>query len=821
MRLKSIFPYFGILVFTACLHAQTKPGQGVYTPPAGAAQKWSIDDAHRLIWQDKPYQPVCFSFTPESTVKDAPPTAIDTDAAKLKAIIDAGATAVWLVPKTSIAAEVPTAWQKIIDQLEAAGVTYGVSLGSDTLSIANGYFIAPNINRMSNVSSSGTVTFRAPKAVRAAVTFVDPHDASANEIRSVKVERGVGRYSVQDVRTPSGVVLVYPYGPLADDQGCWPDVWSEFDQWRDTTLMVLKQLKFGPGLRFFSDPIGQFTPPIDGIGLIPSNPMYTIGFEAYLREKYQTIENLMSSWSMSERDFNSFRDAALNIPLWWGNKGLRSIWNAEKNTTRRVESTTCSIWADTNGYIQASMRQAQDKVSTILHSTIADVPVLTNWRQPSAVYVNIQQPTAIDGIMVISPTDDRNVTAKSVAFAAGQVGENVRPYMLMLAQSPTTASQVAISDQIGAIPMYLSAGARSIIWNGMNSPAATEVQTIKNALQQNDAACTAPPRLLYYPKEADAFILKNQLPGGIWWVPTIREGSIVDVGPNYRSYMMKSSLGDTQVIWSATDSRKTAFKLLEPRQIYVTDAAGQAIAVAIKNKEISLNLGLNPTVFRGAGILTPQESVEDVIVNLAKLIKTAQDRKIDPQEAKYRLNQAQDGLKNGQVLAAYLIANSALTALEDKLANYLWYEPETSNETNFDDGRVGAWASGGATLRVNNPNDPQARGYYVRWNLNVAMDGQYHVWLSRRIDNSSPLEWTVDDAASVAASNVQPVGTYANGFGWYQLGTVRLAPGKHTIEVRVTKRVGGADTNYSAELDALCVTPNNLVPNGALRPSVE
>lgn len=820
--LKNIFPTISLLLcISVSLSAQTKPGQGVYTPNGGAAQNWSIDEAHRLIWQGKPYLPVSFSFSPESTVKNAPATASENDTAKLKVLIDAGSTAIWLVPKTNLAAEDPTAWQKIIDQLEAAGVSYGLSLGSDTLALANGYTVAPNVNRMSNVNANGIVTFRAPKAIRAMVTFVDPRDASASPMSTVKVDRGVGRYPIQDTRTPSGVLIIYPYGPMIDEQGLLPDIWEDFDRWRDETLMALRQIKFGPGLRYFSDPIGQFTPPVDGAGLIPNSPMYAIGFEAYLREKYQTVENLMSSWSMSERDFNNFRDAAQHIPLWWGNKGLKTIWNTQTNTVRRVEATTCTIWSDLNGYMLSSIRQAQDRMASMLHTQVADVPVLANWKLPANSYVNQLQPTVVDGLIVVSSTDDRNETAKSIAFATGQAGENVRPYLMMLAQPTQNAPQVALTDQIAAISMYASAGARGIIWSGFNAPSSSDVQTLKNAMNQNEALFGTTPRLLYFPREAEPFILRNQLPGSIWWVPTVREGSIVDVGPNYRAYIMKSSMGDTQVMWSTTEPRKTTFKLLEPRQLNITDATGAAQPFSQKGKEFNLILGTSPTLFRGTGILTPQESVQDVMLELARLLKIAQDRKLDPQNAKYRLNQAQDNAKNGQILTAYLMASSAVKELSDKLSNYLWFETENAKDTNFDDGRAGAWASGGSTLRLNNPNDPQARGYYVRYELNVAMDGQYHIWISRRINNSSPLEWTVDEAATVPANNVQPIGTYANGFGWYQLGTVRMAPGKHSVEIRVTKRVGSAETNYCAELDAMFITPDPIIPNGQQRPTVE
>lgn len=821
---KLVFPImflsylFGLTVGS---HAQTKPGLGTYTPNGGAAQSWSIDDSHRLIWQGTPYTPSCFSFTPESTVKGAATVAVENDTAKLKALIDAGVASIWLVPKSSLAAEDPVAWQKIIDQLEASSVTYGISLGSDTLALANGYSVAPGINRMSNVNANGIVTFRAPKATRAVVTFVDPHDSSAGPMTSVKVDRGVGRYPLQDTRTPNGVVLIYPFGPLVDEQGLLPDIWDDFDRWRDETLMVLQKIKFGPGLRYFSDPIGQFTPPLDGAGLIPNSPMYAIGFEAYLREKYQTVENLMSSWSMSERDFNKFGDAAQHIPLWWGTKGLKSIWNVQTNTSRRVEVNTCTIWSDINGYLQVSLRQAQDRMASMLHTQIADVPVLANWKTPANSYVNLLQPTIVDGLIVINTTDDRNETAKSVAYATGQASENVRPYMLFLAQPPMKSPQVALSDQTAAIPLYASAGARGLIWSGLNAPSSTDVQTLKNAMTQNEAILGTTPRLLYYPREAEPFIVRNQLPGSIWWVPTVREGSIVDVGPNYRSYTMKSNQGDAQVMWSTTEPRKTTFKLQEPRQISITDAAGSAQQFNQKGKDFTVLVDTSPSVFRGAGIIVPQESVQDIMMELARLLKVAQDRKLDQQNAKYRLNQAQDNLKNGQILTAYLMASSTVNELMNQLSNYLWFEAENAKDTNFDDGRAGAWASGGSTLRLNNPNDPQARGYYVRYELPIAMDGQYHIWISRRINNSSPLEWTVDDAAPVPVNNVQPVGTYANGFGWYQLGTVRLAPGKHSVEIRVTKRVGASDTNYCAELDSMFITPDPIIPNGQHRPTVE
>src|SRR5262249_43174188 len=133
----------------------------------------------------------------------------------------------------------------------------------------------------------------------------------------------------------SGAVgLLYPRKSVKPDRkGFLPDLWSGYDSYRDRLLTTFSQVKFGPGLRFFLDPLAH---PLAIMGeteyLVPDSPSFRLEWEAYLSQHYTGIDELMQKWGLLERELKDFKQAAGLVPLHANHRGIAFMLDTTKNT---------------------------------------------------------------------------------------------------------------------------------------------------------------------------------------------------------------------------------------------------------------------------------------------------------------------------------------------------------------------------------------------------------------------------------------------------------------------------------------------------------
>lgn len=817
----------GIALLALCwgVHAQgLVAGQGVFADRDGGTHRWQITPAHSLLWDGAVYLPTGVWFSPQSLRMDATEADFQRDERLLDALAQAGITDVCVVPREA-GSKVPAEhWQKLIDALESRNFRYGISLGEAGLPIAQGYVVAPASNRIANIVRGGVVTFRTPYADHALTFLVDTHDNRVISRLRVEVERGVGRAPLQIQEGVRAVMVVYPHRPLADTGGFVPDVWEGYDGWRDSVLQTLGKVRFGKGLRFFADPLGRWTPPSDDQGIVPSSEMFRVGFEAFLVRKYQTLENLMSAWALSERNLESFADAARQMALWRGQKGLPLLYDLKTGNARRVEATRCAYWTDIIQYQREVLQNAADRMASVLRLHTADVPVLIGWQKFHPVHVSIQNQPGVDGLLVVTSERGFNLAVKSMALAMGQATESVRPTWLVALLTRDIKQDYADSQTLQSDAETLAqAGGRGWFFRVTENTVDAGVLQWLRAFQQPvqaRAEWQQPPKVLFFPQSASGICEVKRLPGDVWWLPSVRSGAIVNVGQNYRAYQMSTLGGQQYVMWSVDRERKTSFRLLEPRVFTAQLPDGTPLKVSGKGRSFSMNLPTVPVVFTNSGTPFPVEAAEDAINELARLIKAGESRRVDVGTARFRWQQARDNLRSGQVYTAYLLASEALNELIQRLAQYLWMEAETADESNFDEVLERTWASDGKIVRLENFNDPPARGYFLRYRFAVKEEGNYTMWVARRVEGVSPLLWSIDDNAPQPPESNVVVGEYGEGFGWTRLGTIRLSPGFHMLELRVVNRAGDSGTPYVQWCDVMLLTAENIIPQGTVKPPV-
>mgnify|MGYP001770764180 FL=1 len=799
-------------------------GQGVFTDRDGGTHRWQVTPAHSLQWDGGLYLPAGVWFTPQSLRADATEADFQRDERLLDALAQAGISDVCVVPREAGNVVSVERWQRLVDALESRNFRYGISLGEAGLPIAQGYVVAPASNRIANIVQGGVVVFRTPYADHALAFVVDTHDNSVLSRSRVNVEQGVGRLPLQMAEGVRAVMVAYPHRPLADSGGFVPDVWEGYDGWRDSVLQTLGKVRFGKGLRFFADPLGRWTPPSDDQGIVPSSEMFRLGFEAFLARKYQTLENLMSAWALSERNLESFADAARQLALWRGQKGLPLLYDLQTGNLRRVEASRCAYWTDINQYLRESLQDSEDRMAVVLRLHGADVPVLVGWQRFHPVYVSTQNQPGIEGLLVVTAERGFNLAVKAMALAMGQATESVRPTWLVSMVTRDLKQDYADSQSLHSEAETLAqAGSRGWFFRITENTVDVTVLQWLRAFQQSAQARAEwqeAPKVLFFPQSASGICEVRRLPGGGWWLPSVRPGAIVNVGQNYRAYQISTLGGQQYVMWAADRERKTSFRLTEPRVFTAQLPDGTPVKVSGKGRSFSMTLPTVPVVFTNSGTLFPVEAAEDAVNELARLIKVGESRRTDVGTARFRWQQARDNLRSGQVYTAYLLASEALNELIQRLAQYLWMEAETADESNFDEVLERPWASDGKIVRLENYNDPPARGYFLRYRFAVKEEGSYTMWVARRAEGVSPLLWSIDDNAPQPPESNVLVGEYGEGFGWTRLGTVRLSPGFHTIELRVVNRVGDSSTPYVQWCDVVLLTAENLIPQGTAKPPV-
>jgi hypothetical protein len=799
-------------------------GQGAFVDREGVTHRWQITPAHSLRWNGQVYLPVGVWFNPRSLRADATEADLQRDEQLLDALAQAGIGDVCVVPTESVAVVSAEYLQRFIDALESRNFRYALSLGEAGLPVAQGYVVAPASNRIANIAQGGVVVFRAPYADHALTFVVDTHDNSVLGYSRVSVEQGVGRLPLQLQEGVRAVLVAYPHRPLAEAGGYVPDIWESYDTWRDGVLRKLSKVRFGKGLRFFVDPLGRWTLPSNDDDIIPSSPMFRLGFEAFLAQKYQTLENLMSAWALSERNIASFAEAARQIPLWRGHKGISQLYDLQTGHLRRVEATRCAYWRDVNQYRREALQEAADRMAVVLRRHVVDVPVLLSWQRFHPVYVNTQNRPGVDGLLVLTAERGFHLATKSMAPAMGQARESLRPMLLLTALAHDVKQGYADNQTLQSEADVLGqAGSRGWFFRVTESTVeALPLQWLR-AFQQTALTRTEwqqPPKVLFFPQTASGICQVKKLPGEVWWVPSIRQGGMVNVGQNYRAYQISTLTGEQYVMWAVDRERPTNFRLIEPRVFTAQLPDGTPLKIGGKGRNFSIKLPTVPVIFTGSGTLFPVEAAEDTVNELARVIRLGESRRIDVGTARFRWQQARGNLRSGQIYTAYLLASEALDELIQRLAQYLWMEAESADESNFDEITEQSWASDGKIMRLQNFNDPPARGYYLRYRFAVKEEGNYTLWVACRTQGASPLFWSFDDNPPQPPESNLPVGEYGEGFGWIRMGTIRLSPGTHTLELRVTNRASDAVTPYLQWCDVVLLTAENIIPQGINKPPI-
>ena len=821
--------------------------------------------------------PVGGAFTPKSFSEDTDASwqkdMTDLQTLKAKGIVD-----LILTPPKSLVDVKPAACQKLLDYLDANGFQYGISFGSGLEKPLQGLVVRPTVYRYQEKGRDYTASFQVSNTNGGLYLINDPDSAfNVVGVNYINVSADVVTVPVEIQNSGDRLITTfYPHKTLRDENTI-PDLWNGYDEYRDRLLSFFSKVKPGKGLRFFSDPLAKRL----GFGgdadfLVPDSPGFRLEWEAFLNQQYNNnTDRLRSSWGLATEIYGTVKEYANLVPLYEKNHGSPYYYDPTTQARHLIAETSKSRWWENyTQFRDSSIQYYMNSTADLLKSQVANVPVLYTWTQSHEIFLNREPLGGFDGLCApaqgassslmvrtlgpaYSEVTQANralwflATETSVLSAASlpQTKRNAPTATLVKAEAPERNSPGGFASSASlnqTFSMMLQSGAKGIfVGNLASPPAGKEIESsawldtpaslewlrdFGQKLAQNQPASRYSPRLLYYPGKVPGPGVTGFIPGtSTLWLNSFYEGEPIDLWPAISGYKLYQDDKQRTILTSLTGRREVHIHALNAKGVRAYSPDGVEIPIKVTNKvNFSLTLDTVPTIIDSSGLdFTIEEPSKDILEQLDRLYSLAASQKL-PELQKIGL--VIDSVKRSYLKkdydSAYSLGSTEVRSLTEILQTYQWIEAENTKLSDFDEKVAHPDASGGVFFNLGNPNDPppsvRKSGYSVSYNIDVAKDGVYNIWLAGSLPgpSTSDFVWRFD-----TQTDIKPADASAHGpkylrdrFGWMLLGTVRITKEKiHRITIAVEERAQNPAI-YSFAVDALMLTPAVFHPNGTVRP---
>lgn len=845
--------------------------EGSFTDKAGNRHVWQINSAHTLLWDGNPYLPVGSAFASRSLQSESDAT-WQEDVRALTALKAKGVQDILIWPMQSLPDLKPAALQRLIDYLDANQFRYGLSFGPGLTTPLRGLVAHPTRYRFDERSSL-TATWRVTNTDAGRYFLIDAasdfrlfrtgNASLTDNIASVPIE------APQTVVRPIAYLLPHTTLPVTGD-GTLPDLWTAFDGYRDRVLGLLTQIKFGPGFRFFLDPITRhlgFSGETDY--LVPESNAFRLEWESYLTRNYGSLDDLKQAWMLMD-DLKTAADFARLVPLWANRRGLPYFYDPQTQKTYRIQdqTTTQSKWWD--DFLRCRNESAfysMNAMADLLKTQIANVPIVYTWTQTHPLFTNSDRNGGFDGLSIAVNAEEPSRLARVLGPAWSQAEQADRSIWFLateLIETPSAAasrpqaqvttaglppdgrtpspSQASASGsdfarcltdlhQIGAKGVFLRASGEGN--SDETLPNAGTLDHLRE-LAAPIAAASAQnyvPNVMFYPQATPGPAHTGMVPGAkdVFWLSSFYKGQGIDWWPAYSGYTVQhgaDQASEETVLVSLQGERKT--RLLVPDVNKVSARAPDGTPVPFKpvgKSALDITLSSTPTIFRADGQqLIPQQAAEDALLQLQNLYDEGVVAKVPSIEsARAALGKSMEYLRQRDFNNAFVFARSELDVLTQDVKPYIWIEGEAPAPTvahNFNEVAPNPEASGGGFLRLSTSNPPGRLPYAARYTFDVPRTGRYNIWVAGTPPGPtvSPITWYVNTEPEQSPVNPRPQGPLwlSDRFGWYLLGTVSLEQGTRYLTFKVNGPNNAGD--YVFSIDAILITQRGFAPNATVRP---
>ncbi len=810
---------------------------GVYQDAAGGSHAWTVGQAHGLTWDGTPYLPVGADFVPTTWTELPTDGNWAKDKAALEGLKKAGVRDVLLSAGTvGLTHASPAAVQRVLDWLEANHFQYGLRIADTPDNPLVGTVVKPAVYRNPSPPTNGPTRFsHIPGLTGAFYLLVSTHDKEIDESGAARVVGGDTAEVSPKVQGTDDILLLYPeraYAP-GTPEGRLPDLWQGYDDYRDRVLGFFRQVRLGPGFRFFLDPLTAhigFGGEVESV--IPTSSGYRLEFQAWLNKKYShNVDDLNRGWGIKEHDLPDFETASRCLPLWAGSRGVAAVYDPVKKVSYAVLNENGiggHLWSDVAQFRLESVRGYMNSMADVLKKGVADVPVLYAWGGSSALGTNTNPRGGFDGLSMDG--------AATGVYAFAQAEDTPRTTWLLAGGPDAAATDLNVDWDL-----LKDIGARGFFAPASTAQGARRLADYGASLSFQARDLTDRPHVLPYPAGITGIGAGvKHLPGDVWWLPSYRAGALFQpgdaftLGPELRGYKVDDPDGGGPrfVVWSPHGGLAQAgFPFPKDAPVQITDAAGVPLKVDKKKGAWTVPVGADPIVFTHlSSVPLPAGAADSADAEATRLLKLAKQQGLATDIYEQQLFQirntipttAQDSDLRYNAFARFI------GHLSQILQPFLWLEGESASSYTFDSLVSDSEASGGSYLSLDTDRPPSVStgeggsGYQAVYPFTVGTPGSYDLWAATSpLPNSSPFTYTLDDGG---ANNVEDAraegGLYAGKFIWSQLGAVSLARGRHTLTLNVTGP-RPADRRYALSVDALCLSRVPFHPNGTEIPSIE
>ncbi|MDX1932849.1 MAG: hypothetical protein SFU56_09615 [Capsulimonadales bacterium] len=833
-----------IVTVLACgllLPVNAKPivTRGIYTDGRGGAHPWYINEAHQLIWEDRPFVPVGGRFQARSWVSNPTGSDFEADAAALKTLKRCGVTDIYLQPaRGGLLSVPPTALQRLIDLLDAEGFTYGISINDAPAELLTGYEIRPGKYRHPVPEGGGLLRFPIRNAVSALYFQVSESGDVITTGKATPVDEGM-RVVPSNVPGRNIVFLLPQHVHFNARSIGVPNVWEGFDQYRDDLIALFRKVKLGPGFRFFADPLSSDLRLTDDIDVfVPTNVSFRIEWSEWLGRRHRNIDNLLNAWGVSDRECRDFRDAADLLPLWWGGKGVALLYNPDTEKTYRVNTALSSYWKDLTAFKIESIRRYMNDLATVLKKAVADVPVVYRTTGYSALHTALPANRGFDGIGIEAFGRGSELVTQSAGYAYAHTAEAPKTMWLpVLATGDADPARKVARGYASRAALHADLdwlreiGARGFFVDGVRildtdrkmydlSEAEDQLTWLSDYARvlaiTGVSGATALPRAVFYPRGLALASVRPLAEGG-WWLPTERPHVPYDFGAAGKAYALaEPERGTVYYLWNPSGKRRIRLRI--PKAARAPGAPALAWSPSaegnVKGDILTMTIGPDPVrLINYPSVPVPLDAFKEYLDEGARMVAAMKKAEI-PEGARYQLSLVgtERRFNVDNPLQSLMEIQRVVQEMREKLRPYAWIEAERAAAQNFDGVMERLGASGNLVLSTEE-RPAGAAPANAAYTIQITTPGNYTVWVaaspaslfSLRL-NGRPL---LDEAVLAT-----PIGSrYADGqLVWQRLGNATLPRGVHTLEVR-------AET--AAKLDVILLTREPFEPDGPNPPALK
>jgi hypothetical protein len=833
-----------LLTSLLCLPLVARAGQvvsrGTFTDKEGKAHEWSVNAAHTLIWDDKPFVPVGGKFQARSWSARATDADFDADVEALKLLKESRVTDIYLQPARGGLGSVPPARvQRLIDYLDKEGFTYGVSINDGPSEVLTGYDVRPGKYWNTVPKDGGIIRFPIDTLIGALYFIVQSNGQDVLRAGEAAMVAEGARVTVEPIPGNFDIFLVPRKANFTLAAVGIPNLWDGFDAYRDALLVQLRQVKFGKGFRFFVDPLPadmDYTSAFSAF--LPVGPGFQTEFADWLARKYKSLDALQTRWQLRERPLKTFNEAAGMVPLWGAGKGVDFLYNPESGLANRVTATYSEYWRDLNEFKTRSVRDYMSDLAVVLKKHVANVPVVYRTDGYSPLFAGLPANRGFDGVGIAAYGRGSDLVTRHAGYAYAQASEAPKTLWLPVVatadaaptvkNSPGYASRTVLHQdldnlrQIGARGFYvdsvrgadparkfydLSAQPEQLKW-------VADYADVLSAAGVGDLDRV--PAAFYYPRAVGIETASvRPLTGGGWWLPSDRPGIPYDFGPSGKAYALSEPDGGvTYYLWNPAGRRTIRLKM--PKASTAPDARGVVWSPnangVIKKDVLTLTIGPDPIRLENYPIIpVPLDAFAELAKETEGLIALLKKQS--------SMDAGRLDLNLGSLRAQYNADNPILSITElqalrgqarDRLRPYAWQEAENMAHT-FDAVAVRYGASGSRVLMVD-PRLPGAPAAAATFTITARAPGAYNIWVACSPDPSLSFRINGRPLLDEAISPQKVGASFADGaLVWYKFGIATLPAGTHTIEIRASSTV---------LLDAVLIIQGDFIPNGAMQPPV-